>query len=101
MVQQACNPCASCSRANKTYLFGEAVYATEACLGRAAGDDMAPVACVGDSTARGGGDAVRVGAALAHEKRAVLSLRSSACIDPPLAMGQLKHTAQLGKCATP
>ena len=40
---------------------------------------MAPAACVGDSIARGGGDAARLGAAPAQEKRAPLSLRSSAC----------------------
>ena len=58
------------------YLCGEALWARDACLARMAGDDAAPGACLGDSMARAGGDAARGGAA--HEKRAVLSLRSSA-----------------------
>ena len=77
ILQQPHNPCPSYFWAAQACLFGEGAYATEACRGRAAGDDAAP--CVGDSIARGGGDAARPGAVPAHEKRAALSLRSSAC----------------------
>ena len=45
---------------------------------RTTGEAAAPVACLGDSRGAGGGDAARWGATPAHEKRAVLSLRSSA-----------------------
>ena len=72
-----------CISGEDLYLCGEALWARDACLARTAGEDAAPGACLGDSMARGGGDAARGG--IAHEKRAALSLRSSASRAPSSA----------------